>query len=90
MGAMMIERYLRGSSEEIESRASKWSDSWLENTPAVVEQEEEVKPATPSEATAHNTPSSRNSDSPLNSEQEKAIILTPTLATFNRNGINKG
>ncbi|MBQ5409515.1 MAG: hypothetical protein IIU17_06325, partial [Muribaculaceae bacterium] len=92
MGAMIIERYLRGSSEEIESRASKWSGHWMEETPAVVEQEE-VSPApsaTPA-PTASNSPySGRHGDSPLDREQEKAILTTTTRATTTRNGIYKG
>ncbi len=92
MGAMIIERYLRGSSEEIESRASKWSGHWMEETPAVVEQEE-VSPA-PSASpapTASNRPySGRHGDSPLDREQEKAILTTTTRATTTRNGIYKG
>ena len=92
MGAMIIERYLRGSSEEIESRASKWSGHWMEETPAVVEQEE-VNPA-PSASpapTASNRPhSGRHGDSPLDREQEKAILTTTTRATTTRNGIYKG
>jgi len=91
LGAMIIERYLRGESEEIESRASKWSDKWLEERPTVIEPEEE-RPAIDSTATANYPINQRGHDSglPQNREQEKAILTNPIRAISNRNGIYKG
>lgn len=94
LGAMVIERYLRGESDEIESRASKWSDKWLEERPPVFEQQEEIKPAVAKpeqNATAHNIPWSRhNNGVPTNREQEKAILTTPLRAIHSRDDIYKG
>ena len=95
---MILERYLRGESDEIESRASKWSDRWLEEQPSVFEQEQEqpqLKPDStqqPAATTASNTTKSNHNGSglPSNSEQEKAILTSPIRAINSRNGIYKG
>lgn len=94
LGAMVLERYLRGASEEIESRASKWSDNWLEESPTIIEPVE-VKPATPNDsnkatANRHNTPGHHDDSLPLNREQEKAILTNPIRPITTRNDIFKG
>ena len=86
LGAMMLERYLRGYSDEIEERANKWSDNWMErpNNPA------ETQPAQPA-ATASNSPSRDNK--PFNSRQqrEQAVIVNPIrLMSTSRYGLYKG
>ena len=97
LGAMVLERYLRGESEEIESRASKWSDRWLEENPSVFEEEEvqqQLNPDTtakPSAATAHNQSSGNPLKGlPLNREQQQAILTRPSGTVITRNGFNKG
>ena len=98
LGAMILERYLRGESDEIESRASKWSDRWLEEQPSVFEQEQEqpqLKPDStqqPAATTASNTTKSNHNGSglPSHSEQEKAILTSPIRTINSRNGIYKG
>ena len=96
LGAMVLERYLRGESDEIESRASKWSDHWLEEQPSVFEQEQQqLKPDSTQKTaatTAQNTTKSDhdNSGLPSHSEQEKAILTSPIRAINSRNGIVKG
>ena len=97
LGAMVLERYLRGESEEIESRASKWSDRWLEENPSVFEEEEvqqQLNPDTtakPSAATAHNQSSGNPLKGlPLNREQQQAILTRPIGTIITRNGFNKG
>lgn len=94
LGAMMLERYLRGYSDEIEARANKWSDNaWINNSekkPAEA-QPAESKPVEAQPATASNFPSRDNSPLGGTPERERAAILSPIrLISTSRHGHNKG
>ena len=88
LGAMMLERYLRGYSDEIEERANKWSDNaWMENTQKKPAEAGEAKPAT----TASNTPNRDNKPLGSTPEREKAIVINPfRLISTSRYGHFKG
>ena len=95
LGAMVLERYLRGESDEIETRASKWSDKWLEESPSAFEEEElqQLNPDTTlkkPETTAQQSSSSNPIGLPLNREQQQAILTRPIVDIFTRYGIYKG
>ena len=86
LGAMMLERYLRGYSDEIEERANKWSDNWMEQP----KKPAETKPEQPA-TTASNSPSRDNK--PLNTPQqrEQAVLVNPIrLISTSRYGFYKG
>ena len=95
LGAMVLERYLRGESDEIETRASKWSDKWLEESPSAFEEEElqQLNPDTTlkkPETTAQQSSPSNPIGLPLNREQQQAILTRPIGTIITRNGFNKG
>ena len=89
LGAMVLERYLRGDSEEIQERADKWSDNWLEKTPTITKPVEEHKPQQSTTAFFHSTQGKRqHANFP---QREKAIIVSPMrLISTSRHGLNKG
>lgn len=90
LGAMMLERYLRGTSDEIESRANKWSDSWLEDAPTVIERDNNQAATTGQQATAANSLPWSKSLPVKNSKKENAILSNPLIRFSSRNGIYKG
>ena len=95
LGAMVLERYLRGESDEIETRASKWSDKWLEESPSAFEEEElqQLNPDTTlkkPETTAQQSSSSNPIGLPLNREQQQAVLTRPIGDIITRNDIHKG
>ena len=95
LGAMVLERYLRGESDEIETRASKWSDKWLEESPSAFEEEElqQLNPDTTlkkPETTAQQSSSSNPIGLPLNREQQQAVLTRPIGDIITRNDIYKG
>ena len=97
LGAMVLERYLRGESDEIETRASKWSDKWLEESPSAFEEEEEklqqLNPDTTlkkPETTAQQSSSSNPIGLPLDREQQQAVLTRPIGDIITRNDIYKG
>lgn len=96
LGAMVLERYLRGESDEIETRASKWSDKWLEESPSAFEEEEKLQQLNPDttlkkpEATAQQSSSSNPIGLPLNREQQQAVLTRPIGDIITRNDIYKG
>jgi len=91
LGAMVLERYLRGESDEIESRANKWSDKWLEENPSIIEDEQEQLTTNNSQLTTHNQlPSNPIKGLPLNREQQQAILTRPTGTIITRDGHYKG
>ncbi len=87
LGAMVLERYLRGYSDEIEERANKWSDNgWIDKKPA------ETKPAETQPTTANNFPVPVPS-TPISDprQREQAVIVSPIrLISTSRNGHFKG
>ena len=90
LGAMMLERYLRGYSDEIEERANKWSgDNWMEtdhSKPA-------LSPATPAApaTTARITPSRDNTPPRNTPHRELAAIVSPLpFSITSRHGHHKG
>ena len=95
LGAMVLERYLRGESDEIETRASKWSDKWLEESPSAFEEEElqQLNPDTTlkkPETTAQQSSPSNPIGLPLNREQQQAVLTRPIGDIITRNDIYKG
>ena len=90
LGAMMLERYLRGYSDEIEERANKWSDNtWMNDNQkkSTEDKPAEAKPAT----TAGNFPSRDNKPLGSNPEREKAVMVSPIrLISTSRHGLFKG
>ena len=95
LGAMVLERYLRGESDEIETRASKWSDKWLEESPSAFEEEElqQLNPDTTlkkPETTAQQSSSSNPIGLPLDREQQQAVLTRPIGDIITRNDIYKG
>lgn len=88
LGAMVLERYLRGDSEEIQERADKWSSEWLEKP---TEHKAEATTTTAQQgATASNSSSDKNSQKPL-PYQEKAILVNPLRFTaVSRHGLFNG
>ena len=95
LGAMVLERYLRGESDEIETRASKWSDKWLEESPSAFEEDElqQLNPDTTlkkPETTAQQSSSSNPIGLPLNREQQQAVLTRPIGDIITRNDIYKG
>lgn len=88
LGAMVLERYLRGDSEEIQERADKWSSEWLEKP---TEHKAEATTTTAQQgATASNSSSDKNSQKPL-PYQEKAILVNPLRFTAaSRHGLFNG
>ncbi len=96
LGAMVLERYLRGESDEIETRASKWSDKWLEESPSAFEEEEKLQQLNPDttlkkpETTAQQSSSSNPIGLPLNREQQQAVLTRPIGDIITRNDIYKG
>lgn len=96
LGAMVLERYLRGESDEIETRASKWSDKWLEESPSAFEEEEKLQQLNPDttlkkpETTAQQSSSSNPIGLPLDREQQQAVLTRPIGDIITRNDIYKG
>ncbi len=96
LGAMVLERYLRGESDEIETRASKWSDKWLEESPSAFEEEEKLQQLNPDttlkkpETTAQQSSSSNPLGLPLDREQQQAVLTRPIGDIITRNDIYKG
>lgn len=95
LGAMVLERYLRGESDEIETRASKWSDKWLEESPSAFEEEElqQLNPDTTlkkPETMAQQSSSSNPIGLPLDREQQQAVLTRPIGDIITRNDIYKG
>lgn len=96
LGAMVLERYLRGESDEIETRASKWSYKWLEESPSAFEEEEKLQQLNPDttlkkpETTAQQSSSSNPIGLPLNREQQQAVLTRPIGDIITRNDIYKG
>ena len=95
LGAMVLERYLRGASDEIENRATKWSDSWLEDAPPVVEQDQMQEDTTTRPTKTQNTastsvPGDDNSFPVRNWPHENAVIPNKSSSFISRNGIYKG
>ena len=96
LGAMVLERYLRGESDEIETRASKWSDKWLEESPSAFEEEElqQLNPDTtlkkPETTAQQSSPSNPMKGLPLNREQQQAVLTRPIGDIITRNDIYKG
>lgn len=96
LGAMVLERYLRGESDEIETRANKWSDKWLEESPSAFEEEEKLQQLNPDttlkkpETTAQQSSSSNPIGLPLDREQQQAVLTRPIGDIITRNDIYKG
>ncbi|MBR5640367.1 MAG: penicillin-binding protein 2 [Muribaculaceae bacterium] len=89
LGAMVMERYLRGYSDEIEERANKWSgDSWMEQTQNKPSEATQAQQPT---TTASNTPQRNNKPLDNNPESEKAIVVNPIrFISTSRHGLYKG
>ena len=77
LGAMVLERYLRGASKEIEERANKWSDNaWMNDTPKQAADPAPAQASQPATTTASNRPTRDNK--PISEHQrERAIIVNP-------------
>ena len=77
LGAMVLERYLRGASEEIEERANKWSDNaWMNDTPKQAADPAPAQASQPATTTASNRPTRDNK--PISEHQrERAILVNP-------------
>ena len=92
LGAMVLERYLRGDSEDIQERAQKWSDSWLEKAPTITKPAEERAQSGPQQGTTASIQSTHNKQRSSNLPQrEKAILVSPMrFITTSRHGLNKG
>lgn len=92
LGAMVLERYLRGDSEDIQERAQKWSDSWLEKAPTITKPAEERAQSGPQQGTTASIQSTHSKQRPSNLPQrEKAILVSPMrFITTSRHGLNKG
>lgn len=75
LGAMVLERYLRGDSEDIEKRADKWSDNWLEKSPTITKPVEEQKPQQATAMFLHSTQGKRHAAN--FPQRENAILVSP-------------
>lgn len=79
LGAMVMERYLRGYSDEIEERANKWSgENWMDQKKPAETTPNQQQPATTQPATtASNTPNRDNRPMGNSPEREKATLVNP-------------
>ena len=95
LGAMVMERYLRGYSDEIEERASKWSgDDWMnqnQKKPADTAPNQQETATTQPATTASNTPTRDNRPAGNSPDREKAVLVSPIrLISTSRHGHFKG
>ena len=93
LGAMVMERYLRGYSDEIEERANKWSDTnWMDKKkPAETAPDQHEATTTQPATTASNTPNRDNRPMGNSPEREKATVVNPIrFISTSRYGHYKG